>query len=46
MCQIGFIAATLGAKLKWDPAAEKFIGSDEANKVLSRPMRDPWKISL
>jgi hypothetical protein len=32
----------LGRKLKWDPATEKFIGDDEANKMLSRPQRAPY----
>jgi len=44
MCQIGFIAVRLGRKLKWDPAAEKFAGDDEANQLLLRPMRAPWKV--
>lgn len=44
ICQIGLIAAKLGQKLKWDPAAEKFTGNDEANKMLSRPLRAPWSI--
>lgn len=42
ICQIGLIAAKLGQKLKWDPAAEKFSGNDEANKLLHRPLRAPW----
>ncbi len=44
MCQIGWIAAKLGQKLKWDPAAEKFTGNDEANKLLLRPQRAPWAV--
>ena len=44
MCQIGYIAAKLGQKLKWDPAAEKFVGNDEANKLLTRPLRAPWSL--
>ena len=44
ICQIGFIAAKLGEKLKWDPAAEKFTGNDEANKLLTRPLRAPWTL--
>lgn len=44
MCQIGFIAARLGQKLQWNPAAEKFSGNDEANKMLSRPLSAPWTI--
>jgi myo-inositol 2-dehydrogenase / D-chiro-inositol 1-dehydrogenase len=44
MAQIAYIAARLDTKLRWDPVAEKFPGNDEANAMLSRPMRAPWKI--
>ena len=39
---IGTIAMKLGRKLKWDTKNDVFIGDDEANKMLSRPERDPW----
>ena len=32
----------LGRKLKWNPDKEVFIGDDEANSMLARPMRSPW----
>ncbi|MCX6910342.1 MAG: Gfo/Idh/MocA family oxidoreductase [Verrucomicrobia bacterium] len=38
------IAARLETKLKWDPKKEKFIGNDEANKRLTRPMHNGWKL--
>ena len=38
------IAARLETKLKWDPKEEKFIGNDEANKRLSRPLHNGWKL--
>ena len=38
------IAARLETKLKSDPKQEKFIGNDEANKRLSRPMHNGWKL--
>ncbi len=41
---LGVIAITLGEKLKWDQAAERFTNSDQANKMLSRPMRSPWHL--
>jgi predicted dehydrogenase len=44
MCQIGWIAARLGQKLKWDPAIEKFVGNDRANQYLTRALRTPWTL--
>lgn len=35
---------SLGRTLKWDPAAERFENDAEADKLLSIPLRDPWKI--
>ena len=29
----------LGRRLRWDPAAEHFVGDDEANALLSRNYR-------
>lgn len=42
VCLLGSIAMNLGRKLKWDPQNEQFIGDDEANGMVSRPMRRPW----
>ncbi len=38
------IAARLGRKLRWDPKKELFVGADDANAMLTRPMREPWKL--
>jgi predicted dehydrogenase len=44
MCHLGNIATRLGRSLKWDAAKENFIGDKEANAMLSRPYRKPWKL--
>jgi len=43
-CILGYMAMTLGRKLKWNPDAEQFIGDDEANRLLVRPMRGQWRL--
>jgi len=44
ICQLGNIAMQLHRKLHWDPAAERFTDSDEANQMLHKPMRGPWHL--
>jgi predicted dehydrogenase len=41
---LGTIAMKTGRKLKWDPQKERFIADDSANRLLTRPMRYPWRI--
>jgi hypothetical protein len=43
-CHLGNIALRQEQKLRWDGRQERFIGSDEANRMLVRPYRAPWKL--
>ena len=44
VCLLGDIAMRLDRKLRWNPDIEQFIGDDEANKMLWRPMQSPWTL--
>lgn len=44
VCHLGNIGYWLRKPLKWDPEQEKFVGDEEANKLLSREPRGMWKI--
>jgi len=44
ICHLGNIAMRLGRDLKWDPDNERFINDEQANRMLSRPMRSPWHL--
>jgi predicted dehydrogenase len=41
---VSSIAVRLGRKLHWDPQREAFVNDDEANRMLSRAMRAPWRL--
>jgi predicted dehydrogenase len=42
---LGLIAMMAGRKVKWDPVKEVLVGDADASKLLSRPYREPWKLS-
>jgi predicted dehydrogenase len=44
LCNLQQIAIKLKRTLRWDPARELFVNDDEANRMLDRPMRSPWKL--
>jgi predicted dehydrogenase len=44
VCHLANTAMELGRKLTWDPAAERYVDDDEANRYLTRPARQPWRI--
>ena len=43
VCLVSHIAMKLPRKLYWDHTKERFRNDDEANTLLSRPMRQPWE---
>jgi predicted dehydrogenase len=44
VCHLCDIAMRLGRKLRWDPAAEEFVGDAEASRKLTRSWRSPWHL--
>src|SRR6478672_5257070 len=44
VCHLVNITRELDRKLTWDPVAEKFVGDDEANKLLDRPRRAGFEL--
>ena len=43
-CHLAAIAARLGRTIKWDPAAEKIVGDDQAAAFASRKPREGYEI--
>ena len=43
-CHAAYIAWQLGRKLTFDPVKEEFPGDEEANRMRSRAMREPWRV--
>jgi predicted dehydrogenase len=41
---LGNIAYRLGRQVRWDPAAERFVGDEEANRLLHAAYREPWRL--
>ena len=41
-CLLHHAAMKTGRRLHWDPKAERFIGDEAANALLSRPQRKPY----
>jgi predicted dehydrogenase len=44
ICHQALIALRLGRKLRWDPSREVFLDDADANRLLSRSMRSPWRL--
>jgi len=43
-CHAANVALFLGRKVKYDPHKNEFIGDDEANRLRSEALREPWRI--
>lgn len=43
VCHAANIALYLNRKLKYDPAKNEFIGDEEANRLRSEAIREPWR---
>lgn len=44
VCHAGNICLRLGRRLAWDPEQEQFVNDEEANRMLARAMRAPWRL--
>ena len=44
ICHLANIAMRTASKIKWDPDKEQIIGNQQASRMLSRPMRQPWHL--
>jgi len=44
VCHLGNIAYEIGRPIRWDPAHERFVNDPEADRLLARPMRAPWRV--
>jgi hypothetical protein len=43
-CHAANIALFLGRKVLYDPRKNEFVGDDEANRLRSEALREPWRI--
>ena len=41
---VGDLAVRLGRKLRFDPVKECFLDDDPANRLMDRPLREPWRL--
>ena len=43
-CHAAYIAWQLDRPLKFDPKTDAFVGDDQANRMRSRALREPWRL--
>ena len=41
-CILANLAMKTGRTLQWDPAKQRVVGDEAANRLLARPYRKPW----
>jgi predicted dehydrogenase len=44
-CHAAYIAFQLGRKLTFDPARDRFVNDDQANRMRARALREPWRLA-
>lgn len=44
ICHLSNISIRTRRPITWDPAKETIVGDSEAAKMMSRPMRSPWRL--
>jgi len=45
-CHLGNIAFRLGRQINWDPGKQALLGDAEAEKLVTRNYRSPWKLPV
>ena len=46
LCHLANIQMQLDRPLQWDPAAEQFVGDEQANSMTRRPQREKYAIDV
>jgi len=44
LVNLGVVALRLRRKLRFDPHRQRFVGDEEANRLIDQPMRAPWHV--
>jgi len=44
LANLGSVALRLRRRLRFDPDKQRFIGDEEANRLINQPMRAPWHV--
>jgi len=39
------ICIRTGRRIRWDPVKETIVGDEVARRMMTRPMRKPWRLS-